>query len=139
MEQIEWKDEYSVNHHEFDEHHKAFIQHYNRLVDIVTSQAATEEFLARVIEDLIEYAETHFSAEEHFLKINRYPEFDSHQRQHNEIKNYLQALKGEFGKGKRELEEVILYFVKNWFIQHIRGSDKKYAEYFKAMGLDFNG
>ena len=139
MEQIEWRDEYSVNHHDLDEHHKVFIHLYNRLSDIVASQAATEEFLGRVVEDLIEYADNHFTAEENILRDHQYPEFDNHKREHEEIKRYLAALKGEFGKGKKELEEVILFFVKDWFIKHIQGSDKKYAEYFKANGLNFNG
>lgn len=134
MKIIEWKDEYSVGIPVIDKQHMQLIDMINKLNDAM-SEGKGKKIIADVLSEMINYTVTHFTHEERMLERNNYPDLIAHKRKHNKfvekIKDFEEGVKNrEFG-----ITIKIIDYLKEWLIDHIQGTDMKYANYFEEKGI----
>jgi hemerythrin len=86
------------------------------------------EQLRSTLGNLVEYAAHHFGGEEEFLASVGFPELAVQRKQHAW---FLEGLEGLVLKDS-EASRAALTFMKNWFLEHILGTDKKYATWLVA-------
>jgi hemerythrin len=128
MEIIKWSDSYSVGIKEIDNQHKGLVIIINELFTFMTEGKAKDN-LEPIFEHLTEYTKLHFGVEETMLFKYAYPDLDQHKIEHQKFINKLESLKEDFKYGKITISLEILNFLKDWLINHIQHTDKKYSEH----------
>lgn len=132
----EWRPEYSVYVRSMDEQHKRFFEILNRLFEsLVTGRIEDEgEVILRGLED---YTRAHFRSEEVIMERYGYPEkeLEAHRREHRRFTQIVQDYREKYEANPAAIGMPMFYVVKSWFTDHILGTDKRYGEYFKRLGI----
>lgn len=131
---MEWSDNYSVKVNTLDNQHKKIVVLINELHSAMR-QAHGKEVLGKILEDLTDYTVFHFSAEEKLMKDNNYPGYVSHKAEHDKLTKQVKDLAANLKSGKNLISQEVMLFLKDWLINHIAGSDKKYSAFFNNMGI----
>jgi hemerythrin-like metal-binding protein len=121
-----WSDDYSVGIKEIDEQHKRLFDIINELHNAM-KEAKAKSVLGKVIKDLIDYTEFHFSSEEILLKNCKYPDFNQHKLIHDQFTVKVKEFEQKYLNGTVLLSQEIVQFLKDWLIKHIKESDKQYS------------
>jgi hemerythrin-like metal-binding protein len=122
---VAWKDFYSVGDPFLDAQHKQVLAVINELYDAM-QQHKDRAVLKPILCRLLEYTLAHFKHEEQLMYEHGYPDFAPHKAAHDRIRQRTRDL----------LENVdvvtardLLHFLKEWWVGHIQGLDKKYKPY----------
>ncbi len=100
------------------------------------------EVIGELLKQLADYADYHFLTEEKYFDQFEYTESEHHKDEHNylleQVKDFM--MMHEKGKIKRDGSESpitveVWNLLKEWLINHIQVSDKKYVTLFKEKGF----
>lgn len=131
---ITWNDNLSVKVLAIDQQHKKLIDMMNELSDAMKSGKG-RDILSKIISGLILYTGTHFKTEEKYFDQFDYPEAEIHKKEHEAFVLKVLEFKKGFEKGDLNLTVEIMDFLSDWLQNHIKGSDKKYSQFFNDHGL----
>lgn len=136
MATITWNQDYSVGVNELDEQHKKLIAIINRLFSLYEEKKFSQTDVNPIFEELTDYADQHFSTEEHYFNLYNYDKKDQHIAIHDTYRKKIGELKESYNQ---ENSEKTLFdinnFLNDWWIWHINNTDKEYTAYFNANGL----
>ncbi|QLC50877.1 hemerythrin family protein [Methanolobus zinderi] len=135
MALVTWSDKYSMNIKEIDEQHKNLVRMINELHDAMLN-AKSKEVALGIINEMAEYTQYHFSTEEKYMVQYKYPEYAAHKKEHDKFIQQVGDFKKDYESGKAGLSFDLLNFLKNWLVNHIQESDKKYSPFFNEKGLN---
>ncbi|HTP65724.1 MAG TPA: bacteriohemerythrin [Geobacteraceae bacterium] len=127
MPLVTWYKSYSVNNEELDNHHRHLFDILNRMYDSCLP-AANLECAEKVIEELIEYADYHFAAEEKYMTEKGYKRIDEHRQEHRYFLDKLLGLRNCAHKDDYEYKKEIMAFIGNWILKHVTVEDKKFSK-----------
>jgi len=134
MALITWSDELSVNVDRIDGQHRQLVIMINDLNDAMKAGKG-QEILNTILEKMVGYAEEHFILEEYYFEKFGYSEAATHKSEHDQfVKKVVKFISG-FDSGKPLLTLEVIDFLKDWLIDHIKGSDQKYSVCFNENGL----
>jgi len=122
---VEWDVTYILGIQEIDQQHKTMVELLNKSYDEFRAGARIEQ---SVIEQLIEFSETHFACEERLMAETSYPGLTDHREEH---KIFIRRMK-EFKKSYKPTADAsveILWFLCNWVTHHIRETDAKFGRF----------
>ncbi len=125
---IKWDEKYCVGIDEFDEQHKKLISLINELAEAMRVGKG-REVLAGILDELIDYADTHFKAEEDRFMQCKYPGRLAHALEHENLKMQVMKFRQSFDNGSEAISVPVIYFLKSWLTEHIMESDKQYAPF----------
>jgi hemerythrin-like metal-binding protein len=128
-----WNDALSVNISEIDHQHQHLIDLINILHDAM-KQGRGKEVLSVTLDELARYAVEHFAAEEKLMQKYGYPEFSAHKAEHESFIKKVTDFQNGFIAGKLLLSIEILTFLRDWTINHIAETDKKYVPFLSSKG-----
>lgn len=128
MALLNWDNNYSVGVGAMDDEHKKLLAIMNNLYDSMKA-GKSKEVLDQVFQDLIDYTKFHFSDEEALMKQVNYPGLNEQLIQHKELTNKVLEYQNKFKTGALFVSIEVMDFLKNWLINHILRSDKKYGEF----------
>lgn len=131
---MEWDDSYSVSIDEIDDQHKIIIFLINE-VGAATQSDDEHEKLARVLQELINYTKIHFTVEESLMRIFKYPDYEAHKQKHDKLIDRVIHFQNQFNKGNTLVAKELHFFLKDWLIQHIQGTDKEYSPFMHKHGI----
>jgi hemerythrin len=134
MSLINWEESLSVKVSEIDSQHKKLIELINKLHDAMKERKASQ-VLSEVIDELVDYALSHFQTEEKYFEKFGYLKATAHKKEHKDFVNKVAAFKNDFSKGKAMLSMEIMEFLKAWLINHIKKIDMAYSDFFIEKGL----
>ncbi|HEY9187622.1 MAG TPA: bacteriohemerythrin [Ignavibacteria bacterium] len=134
MGTITWNDSLSVKVLAIDQQHKKLVDMINELSDAMRSGKG-RDVLSKIISGLILYTGTHFKTEEKYFDQFEYPEAEIHKKEHEAFVLKVLEFKKGFEKGDLNLTVEIMDFLSDWLQNHIKGSDKKYSQFFNDHGL----
>lgn len=134
MEYFEWSDELSVNVKEIDTQHKMLVSMINSLREAMIAGKG-RDVQKVTIEEMVDYATTHFATEEKYMQAFGYSEYSEHKREHDSFVAKALELKDRVSRAGFVLTLEILEFLKSWLKNHIRGTDKRYQKCFNEHGL----
>ena len=120
---------------QIDQEHQILINLINELYEFM-SQGKGKEIIEKTIADLINYTEFHFKSEEKLLSDYGYPEFRSHLLKHYMLVKEVKEMQENYRSGRLLVIPKVSDFLKEWLTQHIRISDKHYAIFLKAKGVE---
>ncbi len=134
MALLSWSEKYSVGIKEIDKQHQKLVELINNLHDGMKAGKG-KEVLGGVLNELANYTAFHFGTEENLFEKFGYPEANTHKRQHSDLVADVLKYKGSYDSGKSVLTMDIMNFLKDWLINHIAGSDKKYSAFLNSKGI----
>lgn len=125
---LQWDEKYSVGVMELDNQHKQLIAILSELYDAMQKQTAND-LIGQIISKLVNYTKTHFATEERYMERCFYPDLASQKREHAAFTEKVMKFKEDFDAGRTSMSVSVTSFVKDWLVNHISLSDKKYAPY----------
>lgn len=133
MEKIIWSDEWNLDIGGVDAQHK-------NLVNILNGISERSINTQNLIQELINYAGTHFADEEELMFRNNYPReaYLLHKLEHRQFTTTLLEISFKIteANGNEELSEKLITkfedFCFKWFHIHFLGTDKKFGEFLKG-------
>ncbi len=141
---FEWDHRFSVRVAEIDRQHQRLIDLINQLYEAMnqgndsntlTSAVNELDTMTSVLDELIDYSRYHFSTEEKYMLEYAYPEYDKHKGQHDHFADKVRTLRQDFDEGKALLSMEIMQFLRDWWKEHILGTDKRFGPFFNEKGL----
>lgn len=134
MAYLTWDEKYSVGIREIDLQHKKLVEMINGLHDAM-KEGKGKDVLARVLQELVNYAASHFATEEKYMTNFNYPGYLAHKGEHEKFVKQVLDFKNDFDSGKAAMTLEVMNFLKDWLLNHISGTDKKYGPFFNEHGL----
>ena len=136
---LEWKEEYSLGIETIDNQHKKLLGMINALSDLRATDDLREVSM-KVINDMKEYAVYHFKTEEDYFEKFNYEDKDVHKKIHDAFVAKIGDFTDELNKTPDEdiiqFTYKLLDYLQDWLIDHIMGTDRKYADLFKENGVE---
>ena len=124
---VKWSSQYSLGLDEIDEQHKSLLDLINKIWQSIVDRSDQKATL-NLVEELETYTLAHFAAEETFMRVTRYPDFDAHKKEHQ---NFVARIAAEKKRAQLigSLSLDLVHFLRDWLIDHILVSDKAYADF----------
>jgi hemerythrin len=134
MPLMQWSDTLSVGVAEIDAEHKNLVSYLNDL-HFAMSQGKSNAIMQSLLARLVGYTQVHFGTEEKYMKKWNYPGYVYHKGEHDAFVKKVAEFKAKFESGQAAISVEILIFLKEWVVNHIQGTDKKYGPFFNKNGL----
>lgn len=135
MPLMTWTEKMSVGVAVLDNDHKKLVAMVNELFDGIQAGKG-KDILGKVLDGLITYTVEHFRREEQFFAQTGYADAASHKEAHESLAKQVVAVQQKFKSGATAtLSLEVMNFLKNWLINHIQGSDKKYGPWLNGKGI----
>ena len=129
-----WNDSYNTGIREIDTQHKRLVELINALYDAM-SKGQAQQLLTPILNELVKYTVSHFSAEERLMVKAGYPDYAAHKKVHEEFTAKVLAMQKDCAAGKLSLTLNLANFLKDWLKGHIMGSDQKYVPHLASKGM----
>jgi hemerythrin len=131
---FDWVPSYSVGVKELDTQHQKLIGILNQLHDAMKTGKGAQE-LGGIIQEMVNYTQFHFGAEEKILSSAAYPDYLKQKSEHAAFNRKSLDFQAQYQQGKLAMSVDVLNFLKTWWVTHIQVEDQKYAEHLKKKGL----
>ena len=130
---VVWDDSYSVGFEIIDNQHKNLVAMTNELFQgCKQGVVAADISFLRAIRKAVEYAKTHFSTEESYMRKVDYPNLVIHIKEHEAFSSEVLKAIHKFEEGKTAPIE-LARFLKKWLLGHIAVADQEYAPYIAKL------
>ena len=129
-----WNDSYSVNIGIIDTQHKGLVGIVNELHQAMVAGRG-KQHLGNILANLVKYTQGHFKTEENLMQSHRYPDYQLHKAEHDELTKTVLEFQWKFQRNEVGLTIEVMDFLKGWLGKHILGSDKKYTPFLNAQGV----
>ncbi|THB67197.1 MAG: chemotaxis protein [Desulfovibrio sp.] len=131
---VQWTDALSVGVELIDGQHKVLVDLINKLNNAM-KRGESEQLMLDIVNELAEYAVSHFQTEEDLFAKYGYPEAEAHARIHEQFVAKVVDFKQGLESGTAKVTMEVMRFLKDWLVQHIQGTDKKYGPFLNEHGV----
>ena len=132
---IIWEPSMSVGVAILDEDHKRIMNIINKLYNAIL-EGDGKDILDEIFHDMMAYINIHFEAEEELFAQTCYAGADEQKRQHRLMAQRATEARQKYEDNKEAVMPMeIMYFLKDWWIDHILNTDTKYAAHLHAHGI----
>ncbi len=131
---LEWREEMSVGIPALDNDHKAIIRLINE-IGLVQKQfdSITVDL---VLDELFNYTIRHFNREEFVLQEIKFPNIQSHARQHADFGDKVSDLRRRYlQRSDINAANELMMVMSDWIEKHIMVEDRKYYDWCTEAGL----
>lgn len=122
---MEWNESYNIGIDVIDKQHRQILDYINALEEI--RGTGERDRIKEVLNDLIDYTQSHFSFEENLLEQVSYQYLPSHRGIHELFVKRLNDYRLKFEKGK-SIENDLYRLLSKWLINHIQHDDQDYVD-----------
>lgn len=132
---ISWDvEKYSVGITRFDAQHQKLFDLIDQLKDGI-EHGKGERTLNEIFAGLFDYTVTHFKDEEKAMSDFKYPFFENHKRDHDELLMKINDFYARYEDGEEEISMDVFVFLVEWLYKHIAETDRRYGAYFIEQGI----
>lgn len=132
MRDITWSRVLSVGVEEIDEDHRKLVGIFNILNHAVIDRESPE-YMAAVLEELINCTVWHFSHEERLMLKHRYEGSDEHKAEHRELIKSAKELQQGILQADKPVAEEDIGFLERWLTEHILTADMRLGSYLSQV------
>jgi hemerythrin len=129
-----WTEQYSVNIAALDAQHQGLFATIHELNEAL-ARGAGLRVTEPVLKKLVEYAQTHFAAEEALMTEYRFPGLETHRMEHQQFGKKVTKFLEDYRAGKQGVPVSLLMFLQTWLKGHILTADKAYSGFLNARGV----
>ena len=117
---------------EIDRQHMTLLMMVDDLLDKLGTEFENQTIID-ILNFLKSYVDVHFKTEEKYMKQAKYPGYDNHKAIHD---NFIEEVNNLYDKLKDSIEKIDLTeetvnSVKEWIIDHVKGTDIEMARFLK--------
>ncbi|RME92558.1 MAG: hypothetical protein D6767_02920 [Candidatus Hydrogenedentota bacterium] len=127
---VEWNNNFLIGVKLIDEHHHALVMLANELYDALDTDIPQDVFM-HYLQELIDYTDYHFKAEEALMAEINYPDLNSHKKIHDgfieKTKAFFQSIQDD--PTDKETKTKLKVFLEDWLLQHILKVDTQIAKH----------
>lgn len=131
---IRWSKTLMVNIPTIDEQHKQLVKMINDLHKAMKGREGTPA-MERILNRLVEYTVMHFGTEEELFRKYKYPEREKHAEAHKKLVGKVSDFQKKMRSGDATISMDLMEFLKDWLVNHIKGTDAKYAPFLLEKGV----
>ena len=128
MKDIVWSRVLSVGVDEVDEDHRKLVHIFN-ILNHAVRDGESGDYLAAVLEELINCTVWHFSHEERLMLKHGYPGAAEHKAQHQDLIRSAKELQAKILQAKGRIAEEHLEFLEHWLAEHILTTDMRLGSF----------
>lgn len=128
---IQWDESISVGVPQLDEDHKRLIGLLCYMDDHQDEHVESES-ISLTMEQIREFASSHFRREEEYMQSIGFPEYDAHKKAHKKFKEKTASLCVDVMNHHQETPQDIYRFLHDWVTNHILGTDKQIRAFKEA-------
>jgi hemerythrin-like metal-binding protein len=133
MKEIIWDDNYAIGVEEIDRQHMDFVRLVRRF-NIGIQKGIPMAVQLRILQELLKYAEYHFTSEENIMLFTKYPDLTSQQSEHSKLLNSLERRIDSYKRAPDHGEQ-LSDFLYEWFVNHTQVEDRKIADYLRQSEI----
>ncbi|HLM97975.1 MAG TPA: bacteriohemerythrin [Bryobacteraceae bacterium] len=130
MSLFQWSEAHSVGHPDIDSQHKRLFQLAEQLHAAMTAGKG-KQCLSTTLGNLIAYTKRHFADEEMLMQSHRYPFYQQHRAEHQELTEKVVKFQKSFEADRAAVSVELMQFLSSWLTHHIGSSDKKVGEHLR--------
>lgn len=131
---VTWDETLDVGVAVFNEDHRRLVGYINDLHGGIVSGIGISQ-MTYVLDGLIDYTKEHFRREEELMAAHDYPGLKGHRREHYELMKQVGDFKSRLNEGKASFSLELMSFLKDWLVNHIKGTDMNYRAFFLGKGI----
>lgn len=131
---FEWADEFCTGLAKVDQEHMRLVEIINELHDAMLERRANEA-IREIVDEMAEYAASHFSTEERLMLRHNYPRYRQHRLQHDVFTNKVIDLQKRLDEKMLVLSLEVITFLRDWLANHILRSDKELGAFLLGKGI----
>ena len=132
---IAWEDRYSVGDPEMDRQHRHLLALCNTLADCaISTEEGSDTTFHDILNELANYARTHFANEEKLLADTGYPDLTAHCDDHCSYESDLADFLFSACVSQPD-KSAVHRFVLGWWLKHILQNDMAYRDHLLARTL----
>lgn len=132
MKDIVWGQVLSIGVDEIDEDHRKLVNIFNILNHAVT-EGESPDYLAAVLEELVNCTAWHFSHEERLMLKYGYDGFEEHKEIHQELIQSAKELQQKFLKAEKTMADEDIEVLERWLTGHILTDDMRLGAYLSQV------
>lgn len=122
MQYISWEEGFNIGIEEVDQQHRQLVRLINELSAAILRNAPQYVYKS-ILNQLVDYTDYHFSAEEKYINALIKKDKRLHLLQHQNFINELMMINQ--GAFDRQAAEQVWFFLSDWLITHIVSEDIK--------------
>ncbi|MFZ5425419.1 MAG: bacteriohemerythrin [Thermodesulfobacteriota bacterium] len=130
-----WTSELATGVRIIDDQHRVLVDMVNKLYAAMKSGQG-KGVLEKLLDGLAEYTVQHFGTEEKYFDQFKYSETTQHKRIHEDLKGKVVDFINQYKSGKANVSMDLMNFLKDWLVNHICKTDKRYVKTFLDGGLE---
>jgi methyl-accepting chemotaxis protein len=131
---MRWDSSLQLGIGQIDDQHKQLVAMINDLHRAM-KQRQTMTVMGSILERLVNYTVYHFGNEEKLFQKHGYPEYDQHKNIHENLVGKVKEFKAKVDRGDSTISMELMDFLKDWLVNHIKGTDKKYVPFLLERGV----
>ena len=134
MALITWTSKYSVGVQMLDDQHKGLINVLNEF-HAASMRGKARGVASPLIRQMVSKASEHFAAEESLMESIRFPGLAEHRAKHKKLAGKVAEFVARHEKGDATMYTQLLYFMRDWLINHMLTLDSEYASWLASHGI----
>jgi hemerythrin len=132
VKDIVWSEILRVGVDEIDEDHRKLVNIFN-ILNHAVMEGESREYLAAILEELINCTVWHFSHEERLMLKHRYAGIEEHKAEHQELIKSATELKQEILQADKSEVNQQIQFLERWLTEHIFTTDMRLGSYLSQV------
>ena len=132
MKDLVWGSILSVGVDEIDEDHRKLVNIFNILNHAVT-EGESPDYLAAVLEELINCTVWHFSHEERLMLKHDYEGIDEHKAVHQKLIKSAKELQQKVLQVDKPIVDEDIVYLERWLTEHILTDDLRLGSYLSQV------
>ena len=132
-DEMVWSYAFSIGNEKIDSDHKRIIGIYNESVELRENFSSIK--FAEILSKMTDYSLYHFKREEEYMKKFSYTDLEAHKVFHKNFIYKVSMYNANFFTSNHPDPEEVIYFLHNWWKNHILKKDKEYELYKINNGL----
>lgn len=125
---VTWTDTLAVGNSQMDQQHRNLFKMANA-VGACLDAGIHNEIVVQIFNQIILHTAEHFEQEERLLKAMDFPEYESHKKSHDNLKEKLNDYALKMQRDDGCISSDIYGFFINWLTHHILTEDSKYESH----------
>ncbi len=132
MKDIVWGKVLSVEVDEIDEDHRKLVNLFNLLNHAVMEQESSD-YLAALLEELVNCTVWHFSHEERLMLKYDYKDMEEPKAEHRELIKSAKALQQKILRADNTIVDEDIEYLERWLTEHIFTYDMRLGDYLSQV------
>jgi hemerythrin-like metal-binding protein len=132
VQDISWGRVLSVEVDEIDEDHRKLIELFN-ILNHAVAEEEPPEYVAAVLEELVNCTLWHFSHEERLMLKHEYEGMEQHKAIHRELIKSVRELQQRILQADKSLADEDIEFLEHWLTEHILTEDMRMGAYLSQL------